>query len=235
MAVQVLGTPPFTPRYNASSTNIAANQAATVVEGGLLIAHVHYNSATGTLTNLQGFTQHDTRAGTGAGASFILSKVATATDAANAGTAAFYTFVASGSAAVNSAVIFCVSGQSATGVEAVSGNFITPTTTAPVIPAVTTLGADRMLIWFIDSNSTTNVFTTSWPTPPSNANELHDSNSGTNRSMAGAFETQAASGTSGTRTLTMSATEIVNVHGIAIEPAALASDVTRVVPSFTYY
>ena len=214
MAATVAGT--VTPKFNASSANAPADLPANVVAGDVIVCHLHSNNGASAITDLQGFTLHQSSNIASAGKGYVLSKIATAADATASGASgsvSYWTFVLSGTASSSVTTTMRVSGAAGSGtagVEASSGVSKTAAT-SQAIPEVTTLGTNRLLIWFLDTNQT---ITTAWPTPPSDANELYDTSSG--RSVAGAQEQVAATGATGTRTVTVSASQPVNVYGIAI-------------------
>ncbi len=210
-APTVAGT--ATTRGNALSTAIIGNAPAGIVAGELLVAHVRVVNASAVITDYGGFTLQDAlRQGGLPGTSFIATKIATASEPAT------YTFTPD-IAVVSAVAIQRVSGQHptmATACEAANGVVGASTSTTIEIPAVTTLGADRLILWFVGAKGTAPTF--AWTDATLNTNERYDVAYGSNRAMAGSWETQAAADSTGSEIVTLSVSGDALGHVLAVAP-----------------
>lgn len=212
-----------------ASSSYVANAPASIATGELLICSVLVRSAgaSNTVTRPTGWTIIDEYISAG-NAGMILSywKLATGSEPAS------YTFTGTVSA-VYIATAFRVTGaDTTTPVNGTPQHASDAGPTVHTIPAVTTTVADTMLVAIEGSVANVSLAST-WGT----MTQVWFSATGTGtsaRSQGGATEPIAATGSTGTRSVTNSTSGTVGLQSFAIAPAAVtpASDVYYTPPRY---
>jgi hypothetical protein len=217
-----VSTPTNAPQSNATNTVYLTDPDATLAVGDLMVAHVRVGGTTADLTGagLLGFTLAHKHQNAASNTEFILYKVADSTDVANRAVNDYYNFGPSSNVVSVTTLIRITGADTTTPVEAVNAVIAGATGTSFQIPEVTTLGADRLLLWLAGVNATTARVT--WADATLQANELYDAGGGTNRAIAASYQTQAAAGASGTRDVTLDAVSGFTGTVLAIKSGAVA-------------
>jgi hypothetical protein len=208
-APTIAGSP--TLRSNIAAAGYVGDSPAGVTAGEVLCATVRANSSTTVIsyTNLNGWTLLENQTGANGTSSFLI-KEADATDAANAGTVGYYSWTPSNNDA-NSVVIWRVSGADLPEDAHTSTNRASAATWT--LPAVTTTGVDRLILWTVQGGTSV-----TWGF--SAGTEFYEHVEANTRSQAGAWETQASAGDSGTRTATPPLSSAGGSSTVALAPAS---------------
>ena len=199
MAAPTLGVLGTTTFAGAGQANIPYNYPATVDAGDLLFIHYRgTGNAAMAITNADGWTFPSAwrHSAAGAGTSFVGWKVAAGTEG---GTSSNITTDAS---PLGNTIVFSVTGQDASGWLDDSSATTASATGVPTftIPALTTLGPDRMLLWFAATNTDrANDWQTLNVTDNLDTNEIYDFVGPSARQLSASWETQSSAGSSGTR------------------------------------
>jgi hypothetical protein len=210
------------PQSNGTNTVYLTDPDASVVAGDLMVAHVRVGGTTADLSGaaLLGWTLAHKHQNAASNTEFVLYKIADAADQSNRAVNDYYNFGPSSNVVSVTTIIRITGADTTTPVEAVNAFIATATGTAFTIPGVTTLGADRLLLWLAGVNVTT--ARVNWADATLAANELYDAGGGTNRAIAASYQTQAAAGASGGRDVTLDATAGFTGTVLAIKSAGVA-------------
>jgi hypothetical protein len=195
----------------AGSATFAADSPAGIVAGEVLIVVFKFSSgaANAVWTDRGGFTELWDHASPSFGDAAVFGKVATSTDATNAGTASYYNFTLSVSAGLIQSSVFRVSDLALTQVDADFHQGGAQTTRT--IPALTSPGADHLGIWVGTSNGAQ-----TWTFD--SGTEIVDS-SGATASMAIAYAVVGTGDTPAVLTTASGSANLVS-FGVLLAPAA---------------
>jgi hypothetical protein len=224
-APQVVAGSVTATAITTSAGSWTATMPPVINDGDIVYAYLRINLLGATLSTLpSGWNAVALTAQSGSGAHFMLYKVSDGTDDGSS-------VVFNSSATANPVLMtmFVVEdADTATPVEAHS-SVAAPAGTTFNIPAITTLGSDRLVMTFGNINITTfnsggaEIFT--W----GQGTKLFEQIAGTNRSMSGAWFEKAAAGSTGVMTCTIPSAAAGGV-AIAIPPGA-AETVPPAVPT----
>lgn len=187
----------------ASASSIAANKPANVADGDLLVAAVFFRNASGTVTPPSGWALLGTLNTTNETFGLYYKYIPTASGEA----ATSYSFSTTGGASRNLIIIFRVTGAVPSSPQDAAGALAAYTgTTSVVDPAVTAVDPESLLLAFNIANTSTGsqpVFTA--PAGMTEVGQITVSNATpASSSIQVAQQALSSSGSTGTRTFTMS-------------------------------
>ena len=222
-------TSDYTTVHNGTATSVTVNKPTNVADGDTLVVWAYFRNNSGTITPPSGWTAVSGSLQTTQATIQAFTKPI---PSAAGETATSYTFSYSGTTARCNLTCFRATGVDSTTPIDASGTWVTTGTTSIVLPAVTAVSSTAMLIGFaLAQMGSTTVPTL---TPPGGMTLLieDDFNNGTNDSSTGVFfKSLSSSGSTGTQTITVSASPS-SVAGFmfTLNPAVTIVNATVVFP-----
>jgi hypothetical protein len=214
---------------SASATSLSINKPGGVVDNDLLIALVQHRTAGGSYTTVpSGWTsiaQNSTNHTWGVWHKAIPS--------ASGESATSYSWTVSSAASRMCGLIFRVTGAHSTPIDSTGANASNSGTTQVAIPAVTAVTTQGLLIECAMHVQQTTGTISNW-SPPAGTSAIVQANGGGTSGVAAVgawagYETLSASGSTGTRTPTVSPA-VTNTGGVAF----IIAPTSTVVPTFIF-